>query len=320
MKKVLIWAMKIISAVLSFLIIFFGIQPFFVPNYYDESTNVVKGFSYVEDNSVDVLFMGASQLLCAVDAGKLTDEYGISTYNYAASGQPITITPYYLEEALKTQSPKLVMVEVCRVFAPNTEINEQILAWNYSSTKMSAEKISSANEIIDDKTKAFNYAVSPIFLYHDRWKTIGKKGTLEENDIDYLFNPKKYIDLSSRGFWRRDEAEKVNIAYFSSDNTKKEIPAENKEALLKIADICKKNNIKLVYFKAPVADWTKGDSQSVKEFMDKNNFDFFDLNDKIKEIGLDENYDFYNQGHLNYSGAEKTTDYLSGIVKDHLSK
>lgn len=309
------WSIKIISAVLSFSLIFLFIQSFLVPKHIGDSTTIVNGYSYLDKNSIDVLFLGASQMFCTVDAGMLTDEYDISSHDFGASSQNLTMTEYYYNEALKTQSPKLVMLEVCAIFWPKDMIDEYALSCNFDPMPKSIEKFATALQVCDyDTIKAFNYSFTPLFLYHDRWNSIGRK------DIGYLLNPKEYINLSSRGFLAKDHVEPHDIAFYNNDITEKTIPQQNKMAILKIAEDCKLRNIKLVLFKAPVSNWTKGDSLSVKRFAEDNSLEFIDLNENIKEIGIDENNDFYDRLHLNSTGAKKTTNYLAILLQSYLKK
>ena len=308
------WSIKIISAVLSFSLIFLFIQPFFVPKYIGDSTTIVNGYSYLDKNSIDVLFLGASQMFCTVDAGMLTDEYDISSYDFGSSSQNLTMTEYYYNEAIKTQSPKLVMLEVCSILNSNDKVADNALSWNFDPMPMSIKKFTTARQVCNDDTvKAFNYSFTPLFLYHDRWNSVDK------SDIDYTLNPQKYIDLSSRGFLARDHVEPHDIAFYNNDTSEKTIPQESKTAILNISEDCEKSSIKLVLIKAPVSNWTKGDSLSVKSFAEENGLEFIDLNDNIKEIGIDEKTDFYNGAHLNTNGAKKTTKYLALLLQSYLN-
>ena len=309
-NKYVRWSLKILSAVISFLLIFLLIQPFFVPKYFDDSTT--KGYSYLDKNSIDVLFLGASQMFCAVDAGMLTDEYNISSYDYGASSQNMTVTEYYFNEALKTQSPKLIMLEVSKIFSSDNEVEDNALSWNFDPMPASTSKYATVRKVSDDTIKTFKYSYAPLFLYHDRWNAISS------TDVFYVLNPKKYINLSSRGFVSRDHVEPHEIAFFNDEYDETDIPEESKTAILNILEDCKKKNIKLVLFKAPVSNWTKGDSLSVKSFSEENDLEFIDLNESIKEIGIDENADFYNDFHLNTNGAEKTTKYLAVLLQSYL--
>lgn len=313
------WSLKIVSALISFCLIFVAIQPFFVPKYLEESTVIVKGYSFLEKNSIDVLFLGASQTFYAVDAGRLTNEYNISSYDFAATSQPITITPYYLCEALKTQNPKLAMIEVCSIFYANQDFKQNTFSWNYSPTSPSLLKFQSVYNVLDgDLIKAFEYTYAPLLLYHDRWSSINDKRHGGEHDIDFVFHPEKYIDSSSRGFIAHDRIEKGDIAFEKSDSSIKNVPAENVEAIKMIKEICSKNNIKLVFFKVPASNWTLGESMSVKKFMNENELTFVDLNNSLNKIGINGETDFFDEKHLNNSGAEKTTDYLAKIIHQYI--
>lgn len=318
-NRFLKWSLKIVSALISFCLIFVAIQPFFVPKYFGESTVIVSGYSFLKKDSIDVLFLGSSQMFFAVDAGKLTNEYNISSYDFAATSQPITITPYYLSEALKTQKPKLVMVEICPVFDSKQYIKPKTLSWSYSPTPPSLLKFQSVYNVLDgDAIKAFEYTYAPLLLYHDRWSSIDDKRHGGEHDIDFIFHPEDYIDSSSRGFIAHDRIEKRDIVFEKSDNSLKNIPTENVDAIKTIKEICSKNNIKLVFFKAPASNWTLGESQSVKQFMRENKLIFVDLNDYLKEIGINGKTDFFDEKHLNNSGAEKTTNYLAKIIPRYI--
>lgn len=312
------WTLKLLSALLSFILVWCGIQPFFVPKYIGDSTTIVKGYSYLEKNSIDVLFLGASQMFCGIDSGKLTDEYNIKSYDYGASSQPMTVTSYYLSEALKTQSPKLIMVEVCEIFSSKRDVTDKKLAWNYNPMSPSLLKFQSVSSVLDDRIKAVEYSFSPLLLYHDRWSTINDKRNGGEHDIDFVLYPEKYIDFSARGFLARNHIEKKEIAFFKRYNYANTIPKENEDAIMMMNQTCKKNNIELVFIKVPVSNWTKGDSLSVKQLMDENGLKFIDLNDYLKEIGINGDTDFYNENHLNMKGARKTTDYLAKIIPQYL--
>ena len=52
--------------------------------------------------------------------------------------------------------------------------------------------------------------------------------------------------------------------------------------------------------------------------MDEYGLEYLELNEALEEIGIDPTTDFYNKNHLNTSGAGKTTDYLSEILKQYL--
>lgn len=316
--KLLKWILKILSAMVSFAVLFYLFQIFLTPHYLTDATVIVKGYDYLEKDSLDVVFLGTSQMFCTVDSGKLTRDYGISSYNFGGSSQSMGITSYYFDEALKTQNPKVIMVEVFKTFNYNSEVNDEQISWNYSPMKMSFDKFWSLYTVSNgDTLKSFEHTFAPLLAYHSRWTSVNDADSDGENDIDFVLHPEKYIDFSSRGFVARDHYKTFQLTYAESDTTLRSIPDENKKAMLHIAEECQKRNIKLIFFKSPLTFWTRGDSLSVKQFMNENQLSFVDLNDYLEEIGIDGETDFNDKWHVCESGAEKVTAFLADrILKD----
>ena len=82
---------------------------------YDDGIYSVAKFYELEDNSVDVLILGSSHAYMSFNTGVLWREQGISSYLLTASAQPLWNSYYYLKEALKTQTPKLIVLEGYRL-------------------------------------------------------------------------------------------------------------------------------------------------------------------------------------------------------------
>ena len=289
-------------------------------NYEAESTILVNGFRQLEKDSIDVLFLGSSQMFRTVDSERLYSEYGVNAYNYGASGQSMSITPYYFYEALKTQTPKLIAVEVGCVYYKNSELTAKEIAWNYAPTSLTKEKVASLEQVLESKSKAYLHAFCPLLVYHDRWRILNESGKSENKyDIDYVLHPEKYNGMYPRGFVGLDITNKQDFDYQNSDTALKEIPEESKNAIDRIAEECRERNIRLLFFKSPAPIWTKGDSESVKQFMAERDLTYLDLNEHIDRISLNNDSDFSDAKHLNTSGAEKVTDYLAQIIPSYMA-
>ncbi|MEG2931398.1 MAG: hypothetical protein RR825_06385, partial [Ruthenibacterium sp.] len=63
-------------------------------------------------NTVDLLVMGSSHAYEGINTTALWTDGGIAAYNLCGSAQPIWNTYYYLREALKTQTPKVIVLDV----------------------------------------------------------------------------------------------------------------------------------------------------------------------------------------------------------------
>ena len=64
-----------------------------------------------KENTVDVLAIGTSMVYAGINTNVLWEEYGIAGYNLCSAEQPFWVSYYTLQEALKTQTPKLILLD-----------------------------------------------------------------------------------------------------------------------------------------------------------------------------------------------------------------
>ena len=77
-----------------------------------DTTRKVEGFYAEEENSLDFVFVGSSQMFTTVVPAVLWEEYGMTSYDFGANEQPMYLSYYYIKEALKYQNPKAIVLEV----------------------------------------------------------------------------------------------------------------------------------------------------------------------------------------------------------------
>ena len=77
---------------------------------YDGSL-MMQNFYGQPENSIDLLCIGSSHAFIDINTGVLWDEYGIPSYVLGGSLQPFWNTYYNLQEAVKTQTPRLVVLQ-----------------------------------------------------------------------------------------------------------------------------------------------------------------------------------------------------------------
>ncbi len=63
------------------------------------------------EDTVDVLVLGTSLGYAGINTNVLWEEYGIAAYDLCGAEQPFWVSRFYLEEALKTQSPSLIILD-----------------------------------------------------------------------------------------------------------------------------------------------------------------------------------------------------------------
>ena len=75
-----------------------------------------NGFYQMKKNTVDVLFIGPSTSGAGFIPQELYNGYGIVSYNLSEGSQSTFTSYYWLKEALKFQKPKVIVLEMDRIF------------------------------------------------------------------------------------------------------------------------------------------------------------------------------------------------------------
>ena len=68
------------------------------------------GFYSLDNNTLDVVFIGSSNIHCNVNPNVIWHEYGITSYDYSCDQQELGTSYYYLQQVFETQSPKVVFL------------------------------------------------------------------------------------------------------------------------------------------------------------------------------------------------------------------
>ena len=160
------------------------------PKWYREGiwepvTEIHDGFYALDRDSLDVAFVGSSQIFANINPLLIWKDYGISSYDMTSSSQRVWISKYYIQEIIKYQSPKVIVLEVMKFFeaSPNDEERNR-KALDYM--KLSKEKIEAAWESIkgcpDETVSSY---IFPILRFHQRWKE------LTSEDFAYFTSEKR---------------------------------------------------------------------------------------------------------------------------------
>lgn len=282
--------------------------PKWLTNKDNSHTYISKGFYDEEENSLDVLFLGNSDVYRGVSPIEIYKNTGITSYNYVASGERIWTEYYLLLEALERQEPNVIVLNVDGIFS-SSHSSFANYRKAFDNMKFGKNKI----RAINDEAFDFNFVkrVSfylPIFNYHSRYSELNK------NDFKYAFsklhNSYKGLDMTT-----------VRVApskTFDVDGAK--ISDKAMEYLNKIKDECAKREIGLVLMWLPSLDsYSKERGKVIAGYALENSLPFLDLNLNYKSFGLDFNEDSSDGGdHLNVYGAEKVSKYLGEyLVKNY---
>lgn len=302
---------KIIVFIAIFAMIFGTIQKLTLP-YFTEEQGTNSGFLFEEENTVDVLFLGTSNMFHTINPLVLYEESGIRGFDFGSSAQSLNMSHMYLKEAFKTQSPKVVCLEVYMVRGAfnevGTGIGEPELRWGYTYFPTSVNKLVRLYDQVDGMIDAdYLSYLFPLFRYKSIWWSVGKDNFAERTEPHY----RKGSIISTK-------VEPVSYHENYFENTGWKIAESNIASLDAIKELCKKNGAELVFFKGPnISRWKEEYSKAVANYAAENGIYFLDYNPIIDEIGISLDTSFMSGGHLNLEGATAATKYMAKYLKSN---
>ena len=308
MKK----AIGLALCVVIFITALFGVQNLLAPKYMGASREGRLTQEYYDDaHQNDVLIIGDCEVYENISPVTLWQEHGIPSYIRGNAKQLVWHSWAMLEEALRFETPKVVVLSVLAMMygAPTDDIepyNRMAMdGMRWSRIKIDAIKASVLPE------ESFVSYVLPLLRFHSRW------AELDRLDLQYYFTKRK---VSVAGFAMRSDVKKpgwIPDPDLLPDYAFGEMALEY---LDKITALCKEKGIQLVLFKAPSLRpyWYDEWEQQIVQYAGEHDLAYLNALDKTDEIGIDFEQDTYDQGlHLNRQGSEKMARYLGGYLKNN---
>ncbi len=269
-------------------------------------TEKISGFYNSPENEYDVMFFGSSNTYCSFNPLIMYEENGTKSYILATQNQPVWASYTYMKEALKTQKPKLLVMDIL-AFTYEEEYADEGVTHSYmDDLPLSQNKLELASVSAPDYGTRFEL-ICNFVKYHSRWNELTK--------TDFTFDRSKARDYL-KGYVLLEQTFDGAILPDGQTDKTEPIAEKQKEYFYKIVNLAEDNNIPLLLVKTP-SNVVKQDQMkynTVKQMAKKEGIPFIDFNRRYEEIGLDIKDDFFDKSHLNYKGAEKFTRYFAGVV------
>ncbi|PKM84169.1 MAG: hypothetical protein CVU86_08625 [Firmicutes bacterium HGW-Firmicutes-11] len=276
-------------------------------------TAKVKGFYTLEPGELDVVFLGSSHMYCSVDPAVFAEETGLNSYIFATQQQPLWITYHYMVEALETQQPELLVVEIHMSGSKEKFMDEGTNHSAIDPIPLSVNKVEMIRASVPEGEQ--RYYLFHLMKYHDRWEELKKE------DYQRIYETETDPD---RGFVRLTSSA-IDLVYTDLSDVKDTAVAneKNNDYLNKMMDLAEQRGVRLVLFKAP-SNATVEEKQfynGVASLVESRGVDFIDYNDPTlyEEVGLILESDFYDQRHLNENGMKKFVAHFGPYLKGLLS-
>jgi len=285
----------------------------------DHNTLRIQGFYQEEQNSIDVVFFGASEVFPGYSPAYAYEKYGFTSYSYAIDANYTKLIKYQIEEVLSYQSPKCIIIETSCYYNPRQEEEKKtalatLRKWT-DGIPFSKHKTEIISQLTDSDQLSYYF---PFIMYH---------GNLENYaDIEAEFSQKRRGYTYLKGVTSTNKKTVCNsLRDVSGDNTIEKLPEKDDIYFKDLLEYCKSLDCKVIFVRFPQrieddADYEMFCTQNyIDRLVAENGFDFINLDKQFAGIGLNPNKDFYDKHHMNVNGQIKTTEFIGQMLQNKYS-
>ncbi len=280
------------------------------------------GFYAEEDQSLDVVFVGASSCFAYWEAPEAWKKYGFTSYDFATGTMPPQMLKYCLKEIRKTQSPKLYVIDL-RPFAAAEEgyyLDKSVMSMDHDvplrnvcdNFKYSLNRFQMIQECVPDEYDKIPYYID-IIKYHTEWYRL-----LDLQSLKFGLNSSHD---SLKGFRLNVDVAPVRYKDFSKVKKGVQMSERLDKILYDLLDYCKDEGLQPLFLVNAYCQ-TRAEKKMynyISQVLEKYGYDFLNTNDYFEEIGLDPETDFYDRSHVNVFGADKYTEFVGNYLMEHYS-
>ena len=288
--------------VLAFLLIFsvlFSTATFVLRN--KNEANIVLPFYDEPKNTLDVVLIGSSHVMCSVYPMDLYADYGIASYVFASSAQLLPQSYYQLKEALRRQSPKVVVLDVSGVIYDTKISSNNYAHVQIDNMSLSPVRFQAIFDLFEAKQRS-EYLFN-IIRFHSRWKEV----TSEDWEKITSLTKGAYISTDCTACEPNPEI---------SPDQKIDFYPTAERYLRKMIELCMEEGIQPLLFNAPSTEEANSIPRcnKVADLAAEYEINYLNFNYLMDEIGFDTATDYRDPYHCNASGAMKVTEYLGDFI------
>lgn len=285
MKRII----RIVSLLLSVFVLLFIVSAVFYPkgSFFHVSVDDIScgNIGSMADNTVDIVVLGDSEVLCAVSPMILYNKYGYTSYVCGSSDQDCILSLLSLRRAYRHQTPKIVVLETNCFFS----------------------RLNFGAGVKDLIKQTF-----PLMICHDRWKD------LTFSDFTGVFS-KQNDDLLKGFSVTREMQPYTGGDYMTPTSDVAGVSQVRMRVIRQIAELCRSHGSKLLLISTPSpSNYTYAKHNAIAAFAAQYSADYIDYNLMLGDIAIDWATDTRDSGdHVNYFGAMKVSDYLAYYIYLH---
>lgn len=264
--------------------------------------------------SYDVIAVGPSYIFNTISPAVLQARRGLSAYVLGTPTQPIEISYYLAEEAMKRSHPKVLIVGAT-MFAfsdKQFECKDEHLHNVFDLWPLSYEKLACLYAV--HRPEALETYLVPFEKYHGNWKTLDER--------TYRIKRHKEWDQSEHGHHMSDkvygkEFKLLNI----TEGEETPLWEGAVDYLDRFQALAERYDAKLLLLTTPLNDirefrWAR--YRTLYRLAHERGIPLLDLNKHADQFGLVVKEDFQDLSHLNTRGAHKASRFLADYIAENL--
>ncbi len=297
----------LITLILTFLLIsYFGVL--LDPAWSGDGIDAINAFHSLNNDSLDIIVYGSSHAWKGCDTGVMRDKYGLAAYNYGCNWQSISTTQLFLLDSLRTQSPKIALIETLNIDSVLSDVDMDGQIYYTRAISNFDGKRAYLKQCFAGDLERYATYYFPLIMFHDNWKNISYENFLHQGK-------QRYVD--SAGFCPGWNIYPCDIPD-SSGSIQNDLNAESIKVLDNIVQTCQEHNVTVIFYTCPFSGKYYY-SDAMRKYAESNNCIYLDLFDYKAELGLDGEKDLQDEGHLNIYGAAKVGDFLGKYLIENYS-
>ena len=274
----------------------------------------IETYQNLPKNTVDAVMVGTSGIDRYWITPKAYEEHGITAYPFSTDGMPSWMIKIMLKEAEKHQDFQLAVIDM-RAFlntykegsakfdAAARRVIDGLDFFSFTRYEAINTTLKLRMKTGDPEAKRYDPSFFLSFIkYHSKW----------ENE-DFSFDEIKDPESMSLGFLMHSTASIKQLGEDAKTVKSKERMALDpicEEVLYDLLDYLKKQDYQVLFLDTPHchSDTEAKRMNTMCDILKEEGFSYLvcDVNDGVYDLRTE----FYNDGHVNYYGAEKFTEWF----------
>ncbi len=311
-------AVKIASLILALAVSLWFLQTFVLCNA-GHNTERVRGFYLEDENSLDVVFVGSSEVYCCYSPALAYKECGFTSYPYATESNTVLNFKAIYEEIMRTQNPKLIVFEINGAIYGDENIGRDASLRRVVDNMPFNEN---REELINSVATSdqLEYYI-PFIKYHGSWDNLPNTWSWS---LAVIRDQLRGYNLL-KGVKNKTEIFRPKTRVYTASQMSSRMPLFSKsdKGLHDFLNYLEEKNVdkdKILFVRVPHVNTDENRSRylrgnTVGDVVKSYGYDFVSFEVEDPEIGTDVHHDFYNLEHMNIYGQQKFSKYFSHYLQ-----